>query len=460
MATSSKRRSVVRRVFALTALWAVGLSLSMAGLAIWQYWRVSVRALDVRIAADATALARQIIVTDGLVEVEVSNELRVALSEDASYYGIYDVRGRLLDGDAPPLEASDVVRTGRWTVDGHREHRLNVVSPAETGDPVPHAIVRVGQPLGPVRADVGRLATSLLVASFLAVLLAAPFAVWLRREMARSMQQIDRTARELAPGQPARIDIATLDAEFAGVAERLNAAFDRLEQGVLRERQLAADASHELRTPVATVLAESEWALAQPRTDDEYRHALEVCARQGRRLKHLVESLLTLARIESGAEAAPYHPVDLRELADEVVRDLHRLARDRQIRVRCDGAAVAHGDRQQLAILLTNLVSNAIRYNHEGGQVDVTLSSIPEPDAAPRARIAVRDTGPGLDPEQASRMFDRFWRAAPSRSSREGGTGLGLAISKAIVDAHGGTIVVDTGAAGTTITVGLPGTSA
>lgn len=461
MATSSTRRSVVRRVLALTAMWAIALGLAMAALAIWQYWRVSVQALDNRIAADASALARHIVVTDGVVEVEVAGDLRLAVSGGASYYGIYDADGRLLDGDAPPLSPADVVRSGTWTLDGHREHRLDVATSAQAGASVPHAIVRVGQPLAPIRADVGRLATSLLIASLLAMLLAAPLAVWLRRELARSMQQFDRTARTLAPGQPARIDLAIVDAEFVGVAERLNAAFDRLEQGLVRERQLTADASHELRTPVTTIVAESEWALARLRTDDEYRHALEVCARQGGRLKNLVESLLTLARIESGTDARAYERVDLRAVVDEVVVDLARLARERHVTVHGEGTAVALGDRLQIGILVTNLLTNAVRYNRDGGSVTVALSAVAAGPAADTTaewvRMMVRDTGPGLDPDVVDRVFDRFWRAAPSRSSREGGTGLGLAISKAIVEAHGGRIDVQTGATGTTFTVDLPG---
>lgn len=460
MATSSRPRSVVRRVFALTALWAIGLGLAMATLALWQYWRVSVRALDVRIATDAATLARQIVVTDSGVEVEIPSEVRLAVSEGDGYYGVYDPAGRLLDGDAPLLPPDDVVRTGTWTVGSHREHRLDVAAPATapgTSDTAasPHAIVRVGQPLDPVRADLGRLATSLLIASLLAVLLAAPLAVWLRREMARSVRQIDTTARHLTPGTAARIDLDSVDTEFVGVAERLNAAFDRLERALQRERQLTADASHELRTPVATVVAESEWALSRTRTVDEYRHALDVCARQGRRLKHLVESLLTLARIESGTAPPMTERVALRPLADDVITDLRRLADDRRVEVLSEGEAAAVGDRLQLGILLTNLVSNAIRYNREDGRVDVALRTVTTNGAA-TAQIVVRDTGPGLDPAIAGRVFDRFWRAAPSRSSREGGTGLGLAIGKAIVDAHDGRIEVATGPDGTTFTVDLP----
>lgn len=457
MATASRPRSVVRRVFALTALWAITLGLALAAVALWQYWRVSVRALDARIAVDAATLARQIIVTDGVIEVEIPSELRLTVSEGAGYYGVYDAAGRLLDGDAPPLTPEEVVRTGTWTVAGHREHRLDVTAAgAGTGEP-PHAVVRVGQPLAPLRADLGRLATSLLVASLFAVLLAAPLAWWLRRAIGQSVGQIDVTARQLAPGTPARIDLASVDLEFTGVAARLNAAFDRLEQAVERERRLTADASHELRTPVATMLAESEWALARPRQPEEYRHALEVCARQGRRLKHLVESLLTLARIEGGTEPSAYEAVPLRPLVDDVAADLHRLARERRIDVQCEGDATAIGDPLQLGILVTNLLSNAIRYNRDEGRVAVVLSmrAIGQPADA-MAEIIVRDTGPGLDPAVAGRVFERFWRAAPSRSSREGGTGLGLAISRAIVDAHGGHIEVATGPDGTTFTVTLP----
>src|SRR5690606_23008078 len=122
----------------------------------------------------------------------------------------------------------------------------------------------------------------------------------------------------------------------------------------------------------------------------------------------------------------------------------------------CEGEAIVHGDRLQLGILFANLVSNAIRYNRRAGRVDVTLATTSAPGRSPMAHVVVRDTGPGMDPTVADRMFDRFWRAAPSRSSREGGTGLGLAIGKAIVDAHGGTIGVESTTNGTTFTVRLP----
>jgi two-component system, OmpR family, sensor kinase len=443
MATSSNRRSVVRRLSAAAALWAVILGVTLAGVAIWQYWRVSVRAVDARLLADAEALAREIGETDDVLEVDVPAELRASLAAGDSYYGIYDADGRLLDGDAPPLPPGGRIAIGRFSIDGHREARVAAA---------PRGTVRVGRPLAPLRADLWRLATSLLVASVTASLLAMPLTVWLRREVARSMTQIDRTARTLAPGQPARIDLASVDEEFAGVAGRLNEAFDRLEQGLARERQLTADASHELRTPVATVVAETEWALARPRMPEEYRHALEVCARQGRRLKDLLETLLTLARIEGGAQAPAYEALDLDALVAQAMDDASRLAHERHVTMTCDGRARVYGDRLQIGILLSNLLSNAVRYNHDGGTVHVSIHALDG-----RVGLEVRDTGPGMNPSVADRVFDRFWRAAPSRSAREGGTGLGLAIAKAVVEAHGGHITCRTGPEGTTFVVDLPG---
>lgn len=442
MATSSNRRSVVRRLSGGAVLWAVLVGATLAGVAIGQYWRISVRAMDARLMSDADALARAIAITAGVLEVDVPAEVRVELASGESYYGIYDADGRLLDGDAPASQDGALLRIGVFTVGGVREARVT----APMG-----ATVRIGRPLAPLRDDLGRLATSVLVASLAACLLAVPLAIWLRRQLARSISQIGRTAVALAPGQPARIDLASVDEEYAGVAARLNEAFDRLEQGLARERQLTADASHELRTPVTTIVAESEWALARTRSDDEYRHALEVCGRQGRRLKEVLETLLAIARIEGGSQAPRLDDLELATLVEHAVADAARAAGERQITITHDGHARMRGDRVQLGILVSNLISNAVRYNRDGGTVHVSVTA-----EGANVRLEVRDTGHGLEPGMAERVFDRFWRAESSRSAKQGGSGLGLAISKAVVDAHGGTIACQSSPDGTTFTVVLP----
>jgi two-component system heavy metal sensor histidine kinase CusS len=312
--------------------------------------------------------------------------------------------------------------------------------------------VIVGQSLGSVYGDLRRLAASLLIASAIGAAFALPVAVWLRRQLSQSIRRIDETARALAPGKPTRIDAANVVEELAGVAGTLNAAFDRLEQALARERQLTSDASHELRTPVTTLVAETQWALGRERTAEEYRRSLEVCARQGIRMKDLVESLLTLARLEGGMLPPAKGHVELRGIADETVAELEPLARHHGVRIVVRGNAVAWADRVQMRILMSNLVSNAIRYNQPDGEVRVEVSAHDG-----RAVLSVSDTGPGLDPAVAARTFERFWRADPARSARDGGSGLGLSITKAIVDAHAGTIDVRSARGeGTTFRVALP----
>lgn len=444
MATSSTRSSIVRRLTARAALWAVVIAVTLGGVAVWQYRRASLQALDERLEADARALAREIVVSNGLLEVDVPAEMRAALAAGSSYFGVHDAAGRLLDGDAPGSGPSPVRALNLVTADGHREVRLM----AARG-----AVVRVGRPLGPMQADLWRLALSLLVASAVTLLLAAPLMVWLRRALAQSLIHFDRTAQALAPGRPARIDLAHVDHELAGVGWRLNEAFDRLEEGLRRERQLTADASHELRTPVATILAETEWALDRERTPHDYRHALAVCRRQGRRLKELIETLLTLARIESGEVPLAREPLDLAAAVDAVIADISPRATARGIHLARSGVATVEADRILVRILIDNLLWNAVRHNRDSGQATVTLAQLPDHGVS----MTVCDTGPGLEPGRAERVFDRFWRGDPARAAGDSGTGLGLAICKAIVEAHGGTIACRSTNAGTCFIVDLPG---
>jgi heavy metal sensor kinase len=444
--TTGPRRaatSLVRRLSVGAALWVGILGLTVASLSVWQYWRTSLRTIDNSLRTDARSLADRIRESNGLLEIEIDTATGEAIQGDERYYGVYDPAGELLDGTSPlvPHRLSPLPRLR--TRMGYRE--VLVDGPRES-------VVLVGQSLEAVYGDVRRLAASLFIASLIGAALALPVAVWLRRQLARSVRQIGETARQLAPGRPTRIDLDRVPEEFTGVAAALNGAFDRLEEALTRERQLTSDASHELRTPVTTLVAETEWALNRPRTAEDYRRSLEVCARQGGRMKDLVESLLTLARLDAGTLRPARDHVDLRPLIDDTVTELAPLARQHQVSVSVDGAAVAWVDRVQMRILLTNLLSNAIRYNRPGGEVRVDVRA-----GATGTGLRVSDNGPGLDPDIAPRVFERFWRADPARSPRDGGNGLGLAISKAIVDAHAGTIAVETAPEqGTTFSVDLP----
>jgi signal transduction histidine kinase len=440
-------RSLVRRLTLGAAVWVGVLGLTVAALALWQYWRASLRAIDARITEEARALVARITVSNGLLEIDIdapsAADLPGASSPEGRYYGVYDATGRLLDGNSPVVPDRLSATPSLRTRDGYRE--VLVRGPSDS-------VVVVGQSLAVVYGDVRRLGGSLLLASAVGAALALAVGIWLRREVARSILQIDETARTLAPGQPTRIDTARVDEEFVGVTRTLNSTFDRLERALARERQLTSDASHELRTPVTTLVAETQRVLGRDRTLEEYRKSLEVCGRQGLRMKALVESLLTLARLEGGTQPPSLARVDLRPLAEETIAELAALAAHHRVRVDAQGGAAVRADQTQMRILLSNLLTNAIRYNRPDGSVSVVIAP-----ATGQVQLRIADTGPGLDPDVTEHVFERFWRADPSRSARDGGSGLGLAITKAIVDAHGGTIACEsTRGQGTTFTVTLP----
>ena len=251
----------------------------------------------------------------------------------------------------------------------------------------------------------------------------------------------------------ARIAIERTENELEQVALALNQAFDRLHQAVENERRFTADASHELRTPLATISAEIEWALARPRTDDEYRRCLDTARRAADRMRRVVERLLTLAHADAGAAALQRAPVRLAPVVNDAVGIVKPLADQKRVTIetRLDAAMVV-GDRDRLTDLATNLVSNAVRYNRDGGRVSVEVW--PDGDDA---CLRVVDTGTGISAEDLPRVFERFFRADKARTADSGGAGLGLAIAKWIVEAHGGRIAcTSTAGHGTEVLVRLP----
>ncbi|NER81678.1 MAG: sensor histidine kinase [Leptolyngbya sp. SIO1D8] len=244
-------------------------------------------------------------------------------------------------------------------------------------------------------------------------------------------------------------------------------------------KQFTADASHELRNPIAVIQTNVQVALADPELDAiAQQQQLRVIERLTRRLGRLVDDLLFLARQESGLVPLKQEPVDLARLLTEVVEEQRTIAEDCTLTLSCQicessqlaigsevVAATAQlqsgwallGDADQLTRLFTNLVSNSLQYTPAGGQVTISL----EPGRwqnHPILQVQVQDTGTGIPEEALPHLFDRFYRVDPARSrSGTAGSGLGLAIAKVIVDNHRGDIQVESKLnEGTTLTVTLP----
>jgi signal transduction histidine kinase len=219
------------------------------------------------------------------------------------------------------------------------------------------------------------------------------------------------------------------------------------------QRQFTADASHELRTPVALVRAAADVTLSRDhREEAEYREALAIVSNQARRMSRLVEDMLVLARADAGGY--PLRPVDLYfdEVIAECCRAVDVLAAERGVTIRSSGAPEIpfRGDEDLLRQLVLNVLQNAVQHTPEGGSVAIAI----ERDAAV-VKMRVTDTGSGVPPGDEQRIFDRFVQLDPSRRGQ--GTGLGLPIARWIAEAHHGTLVLErSGAGGSTFCVSLP----
>jgi signal transduction histidine kinase len=221
-----------------------------------------------------------------------------------------------------------------------------------------------------------------------------------------------------------------------------------------------ADASHELRTPVAILCGEADVALSQAtRSPEDYRESLDILRAEAQRLKHIVEDLFTLARADAGQYPLTLTDFYLDELVTECSRSVRTLAAAKHITIYYDTSKEMpiHADEALLRRMIVNLLDNAIKYTPPGGKVSVTWDVQDS-----QYRITVSDTGQGIPGDLQSRIFERFFRVDKARSRSEndgGGAGLGLSISRWIVQAHAGQLELtrsDTG--GSTFTVLLPAT--
>jgi two-component system, OmpR family, manganese sensing sensor histidine kinase len=228
-----------------------------------------------------------------------------------------------------------------------------------------------------------------------------------------------------------------------------------------RLKQFTADASHELRNPIAIIQTNVQVALSDPDPDPQtQRYHFQVVERLTRRLGKLVDDLLFLARQDSGIVQAQVSTIALDELLDEVLEEQGMVAAEKDISLtlKSDGQLdyLLHGDRDQLSRLFTNLVSNAVQYTPKEGTITLELAQIKRSNGS-ALQVKVMDTGIGISEEDLPKLFDRFYRVDPARTKATGGSGLGLAIAQAIVENHHGQIHVESQVnEGTTVTVVLP----
>ena len=293
----------------------------------------------------------------------------------------------------------------------------------------------------------------LLLAGALGAGLALLIARWVARGMTQPLRDMAQAARRMERGDYAqRVVTASVDevGQLAQAFNRMSAELDQLER--LR-RDLVANVSHELKTPISALRAHLENLLdGVERPEPE---TLQVMLAQSDRLGRLVDQLLDLSRLESGDVPLQREQVSLAPLVGEVLSEIEVTRADRGValdRRLADDLPPVFADRERIHQVLFNLLDNAVRFTPKGGSV--TVSAEWHEGAVD---VHVADTGPGIAPEHLPRLFERFYRVDPARSQKQGGTGIGLAIARSVVEAHGGRIWAESSpGSGSVFTFELP----
>lgn len=267
------------------------------------------------------------------------------------------------------------------------------------------------------------------------------------------LRDITRISREVSIdrlGERLRLD--TVPLELKETATAFNDMLARLEDSFRRLTDFASDIAHELRTPIGNLMTQTHVTLAQARTVEDYREVLYSNAEELDRLARTISDMLFLAKADHGLIVPQREPVDLAREIAELIEFYGLAAHEQGVALRLDGTGSTSGDRLMLRRALGNLLSNAIRHTPRGGTIHV----ITESTADGAASVAIENPGADIAPEHLPRVFDRFYRADPSRQQSAEGAGLGLAITQSIIRAHGGRIDVTSSNGSTRFTITLP----
>ncbi len=360
----------------------------------------------------------------------------------------------------PPDSVSKPLHKTSWkgTVTAKSGQSVRIYSmPLVSGQSV-YGILQVGESLTSLDSTLRSALIELLLIGPGVLLLSFLGGYWLAARSFSPVRKMTSIARRIKAGNlHDRVPVPSSKDELQTLALTFNEMIERLEKAFNRQRRFVADASHELRTPVAAIRSMTDVALkrSEPASSDEYLSTLQDVNTEVERLGHMINDLLALARSDEDQRLGECEPVRLDTLAMDVAATIEPLADEKNIRLIVEESSepvVVMGDEVRLIQVMMNLLDNAIKYTNAGGSVSLRVEK-----QANEASLIVSDTGIGIAPEHLEHIFERFYRVDPARSRAAGGTGLGLAIVEWIVQAHEGAIQVESEVGvGTTFTVRLP----
>ncbi len=374
-------------------------------------------------------------------------------------YTVLDASGRVLASTTtitPPTGSSEI----RAALRGRTEHRIEggsafIATPIEYEGEVRGVLV-LSAPMAPAYDNVRRAWFELAAATLPILLLSIVASWWLGQVLSRPIQQLHASVLRIAEGNlNEHVTVKTND-EIGELGQAFNFMSEKLHLLLTAQRNFVSNAAHELRTPLMTLKLRAEALLDDTLPPDERQTYLREVGQEVEHMANLVSNLLTLARLDEGRHQTQQDDFDLAALLRDTSRQwriqasLAEIDFETAIPDALPKAAVSVSD---LRMILDNLLGNALKYTPAGGRVRLLVSAGPQ-----TIRFDLSDTGAGFVPEEADRLFERFYRTDTARSRQIPGTGLGLSIAQALIKQNGGTITAasDGPGQGSTFTVILP----
>jgi signal transduction histidine kinase len=465
--------SITRRLIVSVVLAQLALTAAVVGLATYLTTRELRKAFDAGLHGRATTIAALVRFSEDPPPRLIFDQNLIPPPLDREHQDFYEItssdgnviaRSPNWKGDPPlPRKADKSYWTAKIEDEQYRVVRLKDIPILDSEGPntvtTDTITVFYAASTQEMRERIWRVAILTCIGSLVLLGIATRATVWaVRRGLSPLAQLAEGAARVTARDWKLHApEEARATVELVPLTEAMDRMLVNLEDAFISQREFVANAAHELKTPIAVLKSTLQLALQRPRDASEYRQRLEQALDDVGRLETLTHSLLRLARAEQLHQGHQRENLPLVDIGASCEQSAERWrpvaeAKSVYINVTTSQSAELHGDGDDLELIWSNLLDNAIRYSPEGAEVRV---SICRDDG--QIHVDVEDEGPGIGKEELERIFLRFHRADASRARETGGYGLGLAITKAMVEAYGGSIVAaNRRPSGTTFSVSLP----
>lgn len=321
------------------------------------------------------------------------------------------------------------------------------------GTIAPGMVLEIGESLEEDEELIAALLRGFLITLVAVTMLGGPIGWFMARRALRGVQEVTRTATEIADGAlDRRVEVRSQGDELDTLARTFNTMVDRIQALVIGMREMTDNLAHDLRSPLGRIRASAETSLTSGGSKAEAEVMAAATTEECDRLLEIINTTLDIAEAESGAAKLKLTDIDLVELVHDALELFQPIAEDKQITITADlpDHCRIYGDRQRLQRVVANVLDNGLKYTPVGGRVTIKLIAEGE-----RVTLLIEDTGIGISADESARIFERFYRCDRSRSKQ--GNGLGLSLALAFVRAHSGDITVNsTPGQGSTFTVVLP----